>query len=106
MIYFIILIFLFFLALNYDIHGPKSGGNFWYSLVLIFFICFSGLRYRIGGDSLNYIDEYDDFPLLPDLIKYNFFASRWDPLWVVFCSICRTINKDFVVLQCLHAIIV
>ncbi|HVT62150.1 MAG TPA: EpsG family protein [Legionellaceae bacterium] len=40
------------------------------------------------------------------MLKYNFIGSRWDPLWVVFSSICRSINPDFVFLQCMHALIV
>ncbi|MBS1504558.1 MAG: EpsG family protein, partial [Bacteroidetes bacterium] len=74
--------------------------------MLIVLVCIAGLRYRVGGDTLSYIDEYDEIPYFSQLLKYNFIGSRWDPLWVVFSSICRSINPDFVFLQCIHALIV
>lgn len=106
MIYITVLILLIALALQYDFFQKHIGKAFWYSVVLIILICLAGLRYRVGGDTLNYIDEYDGIPLISNLSRYNFLGSRWDPLWIVFSSICKSINPDFVFLQCVHAIIV
>lgn len=74
----------------------------------IIMVCVVGFRYRVGGDSIRYEDNYDSIPLIKDL----FSKSKWwldfeyQPLWIIFASACKTISRDFVFLQIIQAIFV
>ncbi|MCM1376989.1 MAG: EpsG family protein [Clostridium sp.] len=66
----------------------------------------SGLRYRLGVDTIRYESAYADFPSLLELEKYDFSNTRYEPGFIIFCSITRTFSPDFVYLQLLHAFVV
>ena len=58
MVYNIIFILLLYLSYNYDFHGHKNGRKGWYYAILVFFILFAGLRWRLGIDTPNYIEHF------------------------------------------------
>jgi len=103
MIYFITFVFLFLLVLNFDIGNVKTGSNFWYKSAGLSLIFLSGLRYKVGGDTLAYFDFFDSYPLLSELTSYDFTNSRWDPMWVILSSISKSIYDDFTLFQIIHA---
>jgi len=73
----------------------------WFMLVLLF-----GLRYRVGGDSMNYIIRYETFPAVSELFAGGLEFGRFQPLWQLLFASVRHISSDFVVFQIIHAIIV
>jgi len=45
-------------------------------------------------------------PDIPKLLKFNFSSTRYDPLWIVFCAICKSFSVSFYFLQFVHALII
>lgn len=107
MIYLLILILLLFFAFIYDFGKTFTGRKTTYYFVLILLICLSGLRYRVGGDTLMYMWTYPNIPALNELGDYDFtLYIKLQPLWVLLCSIAKSVTEEFYMLQILHAIII
>lgn len=108
MIYLIILVFLLFATLKYDILGDKSGKTFSFYLILITLILLSGLRYRIGVDTVAYSDAFRDITSIAKIDNYwsYFFEGELDPLWLLLNSICKSIINDFTMVQMIHSIFI
>lgn len=106
MIYFAILFFLIVLAVIYDFGGATFGRGFWYFVVFLILVLLSGLRYRVGGDTLLYIVRHERMPDLNQLINRNFAFPKLQPLWLVFSAVAKSISKEFYVLQFMHAIFI
>ena len=106
MIYLIVLVFLFILIIRYDIRGHQLGYRFFWGITLISFILISGLRYKIGSDTLVYLNEYSSFPSFLELFSFDFSSTRYNFLWIFFCSICKTISPSYFFMQFVHALII
>lgn len=103
MVYNIIFILLLYLSYSYDFHNQKSGRNGWYYTLLVFFILFAGLRWRLGIDTPNYIYHfYHDIPTLGKLTEddLNFGAK---PLWILINSAVKTLNGRYFIVQLIEA---
>lgn len=74
--------------------------------MLLAFILISGLRYKIGSDTLRYMDEYKYYPNLFELSDYRFSETRYDFLWVFFCSTCKTFSDSYFFMQFILAIMI
>lgn len=105
MIYFIILAVLILLCYRYDILCKKKDVNLWYRLMLLVFILLAGLRWRVGGDTPNYLYEY--YYLTPDILHctYEDFYRR-EPLFSLLNIIPKSIGCKFFVVQLIQALIV
>lgn len=107
MLYYLILFFLLVLSAHYDINGKKLYRDQWYTVVMIFLILLAGLRYRLGEDTINYTYMY--YHDTPDVYDINFdllLNSGQPPLWIILCSIIKTIGGKFFVVQLFAATIV
>lgn len=106
MIYFIILIAILLLTYIYDYREKTTGRTLWYIVIFVALVLLAGLRYRIGTDSIRYESYYQNVPM-PWELKYNYFQKvRWEPGFVIFTSICRSISDDFTLFQIVHALII
>lgn len=103
MLYICILLLLIFLSYKYDIKGAQANKQFWYYFVLAIFVLLAGLRYRIGGDTVEYIDRfYYIYPSLSDFSFEDYPIGR-DPLYVLLNSIVKSLGGKFYVLQLILA---
>lgn len=103
MLYSAIILLLFFLSYKYDIKGIKVNKQLWYYSVLTIFILLAGLRYRIGGDTVEYIYKfYYDYPTLCEFSFEEYPIGR-DPLYVLLNSLVKTLGGKFYVVQLIHA---
>lgn len=104
MIYLVIFISVLFLAIRYDFSvSGKTGANFWYYFTLVVFIALAGFRYKVGGDTLAYMEYFKDIPFIWQLKKFNFSQAQYEPLWIIFSSLSKSIINDFAFFQVLHA---
>lgn len=107
MIYFIILGILFFATINYDFFKRKSGNKLTYLILCLMLIFLSAFRYRVGGDTLNYMVMHD---LIPGLADFDLFKEvpgvRAEKGWQLLTGISKLFGKDFYWIQLLQAIIV
>lgn len=109
MFYIIIAIALLFLSIKYK--DKTKTGNASYSQRLYWFLFFvlfiiPAIRYRVGGDTLEYMDEYYLFPSLKELTLSSFSEFRYQPLWILFVALLKSVSQEFVFLQIVHAFII
>ena len=77
-----------------------------YVVICVFLILIVGLRYRIGGDSIDYENEFNRIPTLVHLGSFRFESIRWAPGFTLFMIISKSLYPDFTMFQLLHATIV
>lgn len=106
MIYIIALLWMLVAAYLYDLRGYKTLRSFSFWGIYIFLVLIAGLRYRIGTDSVTYENTYEIFPKIWELATYNYAKIRFEPGFLAFASITRTLSPDFVWFQLLHATVV
>lgn len=103
MIYNVIFVLLLCLSYYYDFHSHKSGRNMWYYSILVFFILFAGLRWRLGIDTPNYIYHfYHDIPTIGKLTEDDLNLGA-KPLWILINSAVKTLNGRYFVVQLIES---
>ena len=107
MIYLAILVLLLFLLYYYDVKGNEARKDFWYGFTLFALILIAGLRYRIGGDTVNYLyNYYHAIPCIWDISSSNYDEVSYEPLFFLFSSLVKSFGVRFFVFQLLHALFV
>lgn len=106
MIYLFILIFTIVLSVLYDFLEIKKNWKLWYIVELIIFILLAGLRFRVGADSLDYLEFFEDYPKLDELAYFDFQGAPFNPLWYIYNAIIKSIYDNFIFFQIIQAIIV
>ena len=103
MVYNIIFILLLYLSYNYDFHGHKNGRKGWYYAILVFFILFAGLRWRLGIDTPNYIYHfYYDIPTIGKLTMDDLNLGA-KPLWIIINSTVKTLGGRYFIVQLIES---
>jgi len=105
MIYVVAFILILYSWILVDLKRYRKLSSVCICVIIVFLILIAGLRYRVGGDSLHYIDTYTSMPTWKNWEFFS-FDEGYGPLWYLFCAISKTLGADFVYLQLLHAIIV
>lgn len=107
MIYILIFLFLLLSSLIFDFRKVKIKDDGFYNLWLLILILFSGLRWKVGGDTINYHYGFERTPPLEGLAKYVTRSSyTWEPFFTLSLSIIKTFTKEFWVFQLIHAIFI
>lgn len=106
MLYLIVFLSLLFHAYIYDFRKYKSSSDLVYRIYLVIFILIAGLRYKVGGDTFNYMVHFESIPTLNNLTVDWIKLSVWNPFWILLSSISKTINSEFYCFQLIHATIV
>lgn len=105
--YLLIILLHIILVYCFDIKNQKSNKVFFEYLCVVVLICFAGLRFHIGSDSIQYEEVFysNDNLVLSQLIGSSIFKTSSQPLWLLLMSFCRTISESFVFFQFVHAAI-
>lgn len=108
MIYFVILIYTFILIRKYDIPSSKNskGRDFHRYILLIIVVCLAGFSYRIGIDSTRYEYIFDSIPALNEIDSIESLLlsfALYDPMWVIFNSICKFFVGEFWIVKLVTA---
>lgn len=106
MLYILIIVLLICLIYHYDYQEHKFGRKEWYIVCAIIFILVAGLKYRLGTDTVVYEQEYPEMPDLWSYFSLNFENEKYGRGFLLLAAIARSISKDFVSLQLLHAVFV
>lgn len=104
MIYIVVFLYILISALVFE--GKKSDMVSKTNWIIVFsvFVLLFGLRYRIGGDSIQCEDnflQYGESALRYDL--HFTILDRHQPLWVIMCSYINMLGGQFVVLQLIES---
>lgn len=102
------LIFFFFLvqAILLDFYHLKVNKEWFWVLDFFVLVSLAGFRYKLGGDTFNYMRDFEDFSTLDQMRFEDFFGLKYAPLWVLFFSLIKTVFNDFVFFQLIHAIVI
>ena len=111
MIYLVILLFVTFLALSYDFTiRIKRGLNvsnrqYKYSFVIVGLLIslIAGLRFYVGADTANYVNDYKGMPSFGTFEQYSYAFSRYRPGYVLLVAFSKSIWNNFVFLQLIVA---
>lgn len=104
-VYLLVLVILLIGVFNYE-KKKLPGKNKWYILEWLILVLVAGLRYKIGGDTAAYMRDYDLYPTLSELSSFDFAEASRQPLWYLFCALCKAVNTEFVCFQLIHSIVV
>lgn len=100
-VYILIIILLLLLSLKYDFRTSSKGKERWGAFVLFVFIFLSGFRGDIGGDTMVYHQWYDS---LGDNLIYEINNTRFEPLFVLCCSLLKIFGCSWLIIQIVLAI--
>lgn len=106
MIYFIILAVLALFAFLYDVLNLREGRSVIYWGAWLLLVCLAGFRFKVGGDTYNYMTIYKLLPNLQNILNNDVDIAKLQPLWFFFTAIAKSIGEDFYIFQFLHAIVV
>jgi hypothetical protein len=109
MIYIFIFLILIILTLLLELNNSKKvvGDKNIYNILLVIFILVAGLRWKVGGDTLAYMNFFEHYaPIIGDISNYDFSAHKFEPLFVIFMSISKSILNEFWLFQMFHAIFI
>lgn len=106
MIY-ILALFLILLGVFYLDNKPiTSQKNRYLYFVWLLLTLIVGLRYKVGGDTIGYFEQYKYWPTIENFSLTNRLDSRYAIGYQLLWSICKSVNVNFWLYQLVHAIIV
>lgn len=108
MVYILSLIAVCSCAVIFDVSGKRKNYNFYYSLLLVWFICVSVFQYGVGVDIINYERNFRQFNALTfkfqDIFDYQ--GERMQPGWVLMLYLFRLMTDDFFFMRAIIVIFV
>lgn len=105
MIYLLVVLYLIVLVFVYDVNRQTEGKELNYSIAYLIMVAVIALRYRVGGDTINYILNFEYFtPRLEDLNLFT--VTKRQPIPAFLFSFVKTYLHDFVYIQAIFAIFV
>ena len=90
---------------SFDVKKRKIGCDITFWGICFLLIVVAGMRYQIGADTINYMDEFRYVKKLSDLSAQDFSDTRFMPGWIIFASMCKSLCPQFIGLQFIHATI-
>lgn len=104
-LYLIVFLLLCIPVLRYDLLAKEGGEGLWYYFSLLILIAIAGFRYRVGGDTIVYMELFEDYPTLSELRTFDFNEAKFSPMWYIYNAPFRSIGS-FTLYQIVQAIIV
>lgn len=99
MVYIIAVIVALIAAILNDKMSSKLRNSILIALCVYVILIF-GFRYKVGVDTIGYMKSYNKVPTLDSFFTVKtFVVNRFEPGYLLVCSICKTITKDFWLLQ-------
>ena len=102
--YLVLFVYILTLVFLYDFFSKKNGFNINYIICCIVLILVAGFRYRIGFDTINYMEHFKFIPTISEFINGKEFNG--DILWGYIQVISKSIYNDFFIVQIIQAVIV
>lgn len=99
MVYFIPLLLILSGIYAFDYRGKQKFRLGLWALICLLLICMAGFRFRLGGDTIQYMMFYERLHDLHDLRLIDFQKSRYAPGFVILASLCKSVTSDFIFMQ-------
>lgn len=101
MVYIIPIVILLYAIFKYDISDHKHGQRLIWFIIYIYLTLLFGLRFEVGGDTINYMGDY---VWRPQLTSWEFnLMDKFMPGYTLLCAIAKSISPEFYVFQLIHA---
>lgn len=105
MIYLILAVYLLYLSCSYDFGHRKKGRSLHFWLAYALMVALMAFRYRVGGDTLNYIYTFEN--ATSSIYALELFAvEKIQPIPAIIFAVCKTLFDDFTYVQAIFAIFV
>lgn len=92
--------------IRYDICGKKGYEDIWYYVLLSALTAVAAFRYRTGGDTIIYMNFFDEYPTISELRFFDFTTAEFNPMWYIYNSVFKTLGNSFLLFQIVQAIFV
>lgn len=86
-----------------DLYGSQKAVKPIMGVLFLYFTLMIGLRYGLGGDTLNYMGDYQW--RVPIGVWVPSIFDHYQPGYAFLCALGKTISPDFYVFQFIHVII-
>lgn len=106
MVYFLALSLILFGIYRYDYRNAREGRLLCWIILCCILICIAGFRYKLGQDTITYIQEFNDLHPLSNLKWEDFERTRFAPGYVIVTSIFKQLSPEFTVFQFFQAALV
>lgn len=107
MVYFVPIVLAILMAFIYDFHPSRKQGKwFCYVVLCVILILIATLRYRVGGDTIRYMEEFKHYPELSSIKPSDFQIEGVMPLCLFFFAFCKSISSSFYFVQFVHSTII
>lgn len=106
MVYLFILLTIIIGSFLFDFSKKYQKYKFpYYSYCFLILILVAGFRYRIGSDTISYLNIFEKIPPIFEL-NLDFFIDNkgYEPGWILLNSIVKSFGLSFYSLQIIHAI--
>ena len=103
---YIFVLILVFIGIRVNSRMAKSLRITYLAIICLYVILLMGFRYRVGTDTINYMDGYlERTTTLDDFGALDFTQTRFEPGYMFLAACCRSLSNEFYVLQLLCAFI-
>lgn len=90
--------------ISVDNTKTQRNKRYWIVLTWLYLTLLIGLRFQVGGDTINYMGDYI---WRRGVSEWKFdLTDKYQPGYTLLCSIAKSISTEFYVFQLLHAVIV
>lgn len=112
-IYILIFSYLLFCVWNTDIRGKKRYARVNFYVLFAIFVLFAGLRYKIGGDTLNYMATWKNYPDLWNFrwaddiahLRQQRSFMRYQTGWIFYVMLIKGIFGSYYALQLVSSLL-
>lgn len=104
MVYLIVFIFTIFGWLTNN-RMSKSLRVLFLFTIGCYIILLMGLRYRVGIDTINYMNNFNHAPSLSSIWNTDFTTSRFEPGYMILCAFCKDLIGEYWLVQLIHSIV-
>ncbi len=106
MIYLFTFILLLIPVIRFDLMQLKGNKQLWLYLEFFVLVLIAGIRYRVGGDTIVYMDHFEGYPTISELSTFDFENAVYNRLWYIYNSVFKSLGDSFTLFQIVQALIV
>ena len=97
--YIILILFAALMSFSWRKKPNHERLSFGFFVIFVYSILLWGFRYRVGIDTLNYMEDYAYMPSLNKLELSHIFEYKAAPFYTLLVATCKSISSSFYLLQ-------
>ena len=105
-VYILLLVLLLIPVIRFDLMKIEGNRTLWLYIIWTALVLVSGLRYRVGGDTIVYMQLFRDYPAIGELSGFDFNEAKFNPGWYVLNSFFKSYGNSFILFQIAEAAII